>query len=85
MTSNASTRTKTVSDQPFEYQPVEALKGVGPGIAARLDKLGIHRVQDLLFHLPLRYQDRTRVVPVGSLQHGQQAVIEGVIEHAEVR
>jgi len=73
------------SAEPFEFQSVEVLKGVGPSVAARLEKLGIHRVQDLLFHLPLRYEDRTRVVPIGSLQHGQQAVIEGVIEHSEVR
>jgi ATP-dependent DNA helicase RecG len=73
------------STEPFEFQSVEVLKGVGPSVAARLEKLGIYRVQDLLFHLPLRYEDRTRVVPIGSLQHGQQAVIEGVIEHSEVR
>ena len=73
------------ADVPFEYQSVEVLKGVGPGVAAKLEKLGIYRVQDLLFHLPLRYEDRTRVVPIGSLQHGQHAVIEGVIDHAEVR
>ncbi len=72
------------STEPFEYQSVEILKGVGPAVAARLEKLGIYRVQDLLFHLPLRYEDRTRVVSIGSLQHGQQAVIEGVIDHAEV-
>ncbi len=73
------------STDPFEFQSVEVLKGVGPAVAARLEKLDIHRVQDLLFHLPLRYEDRTRVVPIGSLQPGQQAVIEGVIEHSEVR
>ncbi len=82
---SATTPARTPTDLPFEYQSVEVLKGVGPGVAARLEKLGIHRVQDLLFHLPLRYEDRTRVVPIGSLQHGQQVVIEGVIDHAEVR
>ena len=85
MSSTASTPGRTAADEAFEYQPVQVLKGVGPGVAARLEKLGIYRVQDLLFHLPLRYEDRTRVVPIGSLQHGQQVVIEGVIEHAEVR
>ncbi len=85
MTSTVSSQTHSTSDEPFEYQSVEVLKGVGPSVAAKLEKLGIYRVQDLLFHLPLRYEDRTRVVAMGSLQHGQQAVIEGVIEHAEVR
>jgi ATP-dependent DNA helicase RecG len=85
MPPTVSTQTPSNSTQAFEFQSVEVLKGVGPSVAARLEKLGIYRVQDLLFHLPLRYEDRTRVVPIGSLQHGQQAVIEGVIEHSEVR
>ncbi|BAN68198.1 ATP-dependent DNA helicase RecG [endosymbiont of unidentified scaly snail isolate Monju] len=62
-----------------------ALRGVGPRRAQQLARLGIDTVQDLLFHLPLRYQDRTRVVPVGSLRAGDQAVIEVTVDHAEVR
>ena len=81
----ATTPERQTSDEPFEFQSVEVLKGVGPSVATKLEKLGIYRIQDLLFHLPLRYEDRTRIVPVGSLRHGQQAVIEGVIDHAEVR
>ncbi|WP_043106920.1 ATP-dependent DNA helicase RecG [endosymbiont of unidentified scaly snail isolate Monju] len=65
--------------------PVTALRGVGPRRAQQLARLGIDTVQDLLFHLPLRYQDRTRVVPVGSLRAGDQAVIEVTVDHAEVR
>ena len=65
--------------------PVTDLKGVGPKNAERLARLGIGSVQDLLFHLPVRYQDRTRVVPIGSLRVGQQAVVEGEVELSEVR
>lgn len=65
--------------------PVTALKGVGPKNAERLQKLGIESVQDLLFHLPIRYQDRTRIVPIGSLRPGDQAVIQGEVELADIR
>lgn len=64
--------------------PVTAFKGVGPRIAERLERLDIRTVQDLLFHLPLRYEDRTRVVPIGTLRPGDQAVIEGAVELSEI-
>ncbi len=65
--------------------PVTALKGIGPRLAARLEHLGIHTVEDLLFHLPLRYQDRTRVVPIGTLRPGDEAVIEGEVLLTEIK
>jgi ATP-dependent DNA helicase RecG len=61
----------------FEQRPVTALRGVGDSLAGRLARLGISTVQDLLFLLPLRYEDRTKVVPIGSAQIGARAVIEG--------
>jgi len=61
------------------------LKGVGPSVAERLARLGVLTVQDVLFHLPLRYQDRTRVLPIGGLRPGDQAVIEGVVDHAALK
>ena len=72
------------SSDPFALQDVSLLKGVGPRVAEKLHKLGISTLQDLLFHLPFRYQDRTRVVPVGSLRPGDEAVIEGEVELTEV-
>ncbi|OQX48223.1 MAG: hypothetical protein B0D87_06845, partial [Candidatus Sedimenticola endophacoides] len=69
---------------PFDRRPVTALKGVGPRNAERLRRIGVETVQDVLFHLPLRYQDRTRVTPIGSLRQGDQVVVEGDIELADV-
>jgi len=65
--------------------PVTVLKGVGSRVAARLERLRIRTIQDVLFHLPLRYEDRTRVSPMGALRHGDQAVVEGVVDLAEIR
>src|SRR6218665_3649879 len=66
------------------HVPVTALKGVGAALAEKLAKVGLETLQDVLFHLPLRYQDRTRVVPIGALRPGQDAVIEGVVAGADV-
>lgn len=63
---------------------VTALKGVGASLAATLAKLGIISVQDLLFHLPHRYQDRTRILPIVSLRVGDQGVIEGEVIDSKV-
>lgn len=57
--------------------PCTELKGVGPKTAECLARLGIASTQDLLFHLPLRYQDKTRVRNIVSLQPGESALIEG--------
>ena len=48
--------------------PVSALAGVGPALANTLERLGLIRCQDLWFHLPLRYEDRTRVTPIRELR-----------------
>ncbi|MFV8571876.1 ATP-dependent DNA helicase RecG [Marinobacter sp. SBS5] len=58
---------------------VTEIKGVGNALAEKLAKLGIQSMQDLLFHLPYRYEDRTRVVPMGSLRVGDVAVVEGEV------
>ena len=50
--------------------PVTTLKGVGPGMASKLEKIGLASLQDLLFHLPLRYEDRTRITAVRDLMPG---------------
>lgn len=60
------------------------LRGVGPRLESTLEQLGIHSVQDLLFHLPFRYEDRTRVYPIGSLYPGARVQVEGEVEHAAI-
>ena len=47
--------------------PLTVLKGVGPALAATLARLGLQRMQDLWFHLPLRYEDRTRMTALARL------------------
>ncbi len=59
------------------------LAGVGPALATTLRKLGLERVQDLWFHLPLRYEDRTRVTAIADLRAGEPAQVEGVVEAVE--
>ena len=69
----------------LEATPVTDLHGVGPGIAAKLAALGIETVLDLLFHLPLRYEDRTRIHAIEDLRAGRAAFTCGRIEDAKVR
>ncbi|UTA47983.1 ATP-dependent DNA helicase RecG [Simiduia sp. 21SJ11W-1] len=76
--------TDQTASPTLDTVPVTALKGVGKSLADKLAKLGLHNLQDLLFHLPLRYLDRTRVTPIGALQPGTTAVIEGEIKAADV-
>jgi len=64
--------------------PVTTLKGVGPGMAAKLEKVGLVSLQDLLFHLPLRYEDRTRVTAVRDLMPGIFTNIIGEVTQNEI-
>ncbi len=64
--------------------PIDRLKRVGPRLSERLAGLGVTSVQDLLFHLPSRYQDRTRLTPIADLAPGGEALVEGVVVAAEV-
>jgi len=64
--------------------PLSSLKGVGPKICDRLSAFGLTTVEDVLFHFPLRYQDRTRVTPISSLKEGLDAVVHGEVRLASV-
>ncbi|HBK38175.1 MAG TPA: ATP-dependent DNA helicase RecG, partial [Halomonas sp.] len=50
----------------------------------KLARLGVERISDLLFHLPLRYQDRTRLTPIGLLRAGHEAVVEGEVTASDI-
>ncbi len=65
-------------------QPVGILSGIGGQTANRLQKLGLYTIQDLIFHLPLRYEDRTHVYSIGSLRPGITALIRGKVELLDV-
>ena len=80
-TSAASLR---ASEPSLEQRPITSLRGVGGLLAERLRRLGIERVQDLLFVLPLRYEDRTRLKAIGSLAPGQRAAVEGEVQLTEI-
>jgi len=73
-----------VIEKPMQAAPITALRGVGDALALRLRALGVETTQDLLFLLPLRYEDRTRVVPLGELRPGQRASVEGDVLLTEV-
>jgi ATP-dependent DNA helicase RecG len=64
--------------------PLTMLKGVGPKLADKLARLGLRCVQDVLFHLPHRYEDRTRLTPIGALKPGRAALIAGTVELSDV-
>jgi ATP-dependent DNA helicase RecG len=64
--------------------PLTTLKGVGPKQAERLARLGLVCAHDLLLHLPLRFEDRTRLIPLAQLRPGTSALFEGTVEATEI-
>jgi len=65
--------------------PVQFVKGVGPKRAEQLAKLGITTVDDLLFHLPFRYEDRRDVRAIATLRPGAEATVEAVLDTVQER
>ena len=59
--------------------PVTELRGVGPALGEKLSRLGISTPADLLYHLPFRYQDRTRLSSLGHLQVGEECLVQGEV------
>ncbi|MDH5544785.1 MAG: ATP-dependent DNA helicase RecG [Gammaproteobacteria bacterium] len=69
----------------LERIDVAQLKGVGSKLAEKLASIDIRSLQDLLFHLPLRYQDRTRFHAIGSLRPGSEGLVQGEILLSQVK
>ena len=70
--------------ETLDQANVTSLSGVGPALAEKLARLGIQTLQDVLFHLPLRYEDRTRLTPIGALQPGTTALIDARVIACDV-
>ncbi len=64
---------------------IRFVKGVGPTRARLLEKLGIRTIEDALWFLPRRYEDRSRIVPIARLIPGEKATIAGTIHHPRLR
>ena len=65
--------------------PLTYLKGVGPALAKKFKQLGISSLEDLLFHLPLRYEDRTKITPIRQARMGQLVQLEGEIGSSSIQ
>ena len=64
-----------MNTQLLDAVPLTALSGVGVAVSAKLSRIGINNLQDLLFHLPIRYEDRTRITPIADLRPEQYATL----------
>lgn len=67
------------SAHPALNQSLGSIRGVGPKMLPKLEKLGLKTVEDALYHLPLRYEDRRKLTPISKLQPGTQEVFAGRI------
>jgi ATP-dependent DNA helicase RecG len=66
-------------------QPVSRIRGIGSRMAETLEKVGIRTINDLLFYLPRRYDDYTRLLPIRQLKPDMVVTVIGTVRHAEVR
>lgn len=65
--------------------PITALKGVGAKVAEKLAKIGLNTIQDILFHLPSRYEDRTRIYPLADCRPFTHVSIQGTVMTADIQ
>lgn len=69
----------------FNHIPITSLVGVGAALATKLNKLNINTVQDLLLHLPFRYENRANVSTIGRALPGQHVTLEGMVVQCEIQ
>ena len=74
-----------MTDRQTLSDPIASFSGIGLGLQEKLARIGVEKIRDLLFHLPYRYLDRTRLTPIGALRPGHEACIQGQIESTQVR
>jgi len=74
-----------MTSQQLDQIPLTKLKGVGPALKAKLNAISIYTVQDLLFHLPFRYEDRTRINRIDSIRAGDTVQLEGEISSNNIQ
>jgi ATP-dependent DNA helicase RecG len=82
--SDANDGEKKMKGRLLDAIPLTSLSGVGASQADKLAKLGLETIQDLLLHLPLRYEDRTRLYTINDLQPGIFATIEGEVLRSDI-
>ncbi|MDY6216202.1 ATP-dependent DNA helicase RecG [Actinobacillus porcinus] len=70
--------------QSLDAMPLTTLSGVGAAMSEKLSRIGINNLQDLLFHLPIRYEDRTCITPIADVRPEQYSTIEGTVQSCEV-
>ena len=69
---------------PSLSDPIISISGLGKKTSDRLNQLGIHSLEHLLFHLPSRYQDKTSITPLSSASVNDEILIEASIDRIEV-
>lgn len=65
--------------------PVTTLKGIGPKVAEKLTKIHIYTIEDALFHLPTRYEDRSRIVPIAHTVIGTHVSVVGEVISSQIQ
>lgn len=73
------------ASQQLDKIPVTRLKGVGAALEKKLSGIGINNVQDLLFHLPFRYEDRSRIAAIGSISAGETVQVQGEVLNTDIQ